>query len=176
MGLIGKNAKEMEYNMVLSALRKKMIEADKNFDSKTRNVIASQVNHICIPFSTLLKIDTVNTIFFLNYNEKMAITGLRERSAEDKAKLFKKIEKINLSLSEDKQELVDFLSWACSLYDDEVMSRVVKHLCDNLTIEDTQKLFELTSIVNTTYLEKCKKMLNDARKNLKTKKVSNLSV
>lgn len=170
MGLLGRNAKAVEYNHVLKALRKKMIEADKNYDSKTRDTIAAQIKGMSAPFAALLEIDTINTIFYLNYNEKMAIRGLKERSNEDKIKLFTKILHVDLKNSEDKQEFVDFISWACGIYDDKLMSKLIQHLCDNINIDDSQKLFELTSIIDTTYLEKCKKILKNTKADLKNRK------
>ena len=169
--LLNRISQTKNYNEVLLSLRKRMVEADNEEDFKTSTAIAQQVKGLTIGFTHLMEVDPINIVFYLNYNEKMAIRGLKERSAADKLKLLKKIKTIDLSKNENKRELVDFIAWSiCGMYDDKNMSQIVKFLCDNLTIYDSSKLFELDSYVSTSMYDRCKQIIIDTKERIYNEK------
>lgn len=171
MGLIESKAKTINYNGMLTAWRKKMYEADVEGDYVTSDDIAAKVKYMKIPFATLLGLDPENVVFYLNYNEKMAIKGLGERNAADRAELLKVILSAELITEAEKLEYVNFIEWSCiGLFDEEDMFLIIKHFCDHVNLHDTNKVLEIYSVMKTTVMFSCVKLLEQTRDEIKRKK------
>ena len=174
MGLIAnRSITNVDYNKLFTLLRQKMFVADMDGDYKTSNAVAAQIKSTKIPFSTLLSLDPENIIFYLNYNERMAIKGLSERSSVDRQTLLNKITQAKLNTEADKLEYVNFIAWSClGVYSEDDMCKIIKHFCDCIDIHDSNKLLEVYSVVSTTVMFKCIKILKQKREELKIKKAN----
>lgn len=172
MGLIESKVKNIDYNGILTVMRKKMYNADIDGDFVTSNEVAAKVKHMKLPFSTLLSLDPENIIFYLNYNCKIAEKGLDDRSTKDRTKLLKAILSVDLNEEAVKIEYVNFIEWSCiGLFDEEDMFLIIKHFCDHVNLHDTNKVLEVYSVLKTTVMFSCIALLEKTRDEIKRKKM-----
>jgi len=168
-GLIYKKLNAERNNDILTVLRKKMYIAVTTDDMEfERDKIMQQVENMKICAGKFDSLDTENMIFYLNYNSNFATKGFRDRKYEDRLVVLNRLLTLDLTKHENILLMADFINWSTGMiYEDKDMSKLVQYFCDNVTVNQSNLLFEMHSILQTGMQDRCKEIVKKKMQELK---------